>query len=129
MPLDKYKICDIISYIYRIYREYIENSIIYSIVTIYTIFPLIFVLEERKMGLDEIDWDDPDLAAEPLLEVDWSIIERQVDASIDSLGVHNTWDHFWTAVSAYEDQIGGCTDSVCRDTLSPLVAKLIERRF
>ena len=82
------------------------------------------------MPLDNIDLDNPDLAALPeVTEVDWSLIEDRVEASIDAWGIHAAREHYFAGIWAYEDQMGGCPGIIARDIIAPIVDKLISERF
>jgi len=87
------------------------------------------MIEENCFSFSDKDLG-PDLAAEPVPEgVHWRWVEDRVRSSILRLGVHAVRDHYHEAVLAYEEQQGGCSGAVARDTLRPLVDKLVAEAF
>ncbi len=60
--------------------------------------------------------------------VDWEEIRRRVDLSIDALGVNAVKDHYWTAIWAFEDQLGGCPGTA-EDAITKLINHAIEQRI
>jgi len=87
------------------------------------------MIEENCFSFSDKDLG-PDLAAEPVPEgVHWRWVENRVRSSILRLGVHAVRDHYHEAVLAYEEQQGGCSGAVARDTLRPLVDKLVAEAF
>ena len=78
----------------------------------------------------ESDLEGLTLGAEPeVSEVDWSLIKSRLEFSVDSLGVHEVREHYFSGIWAYEDQMGGCPGHVARDIIQPLVDKIISERF
>lgn len=123
-------------YIFLVFKEikYLSMLVFLLLTLKYTIkYYLSLNSMELRMSerLEQMFGDDlSDLCASPeQADVNWSNIERRIESSINALGIHEVREHYFAGVFAYEDEVGGCPAEVCRDIISPMVNKLIERRF